>query len=614
MLQAGARFAGYQIVKKLADGGMGSVYLALDPDLERHVIVKLMRNELAGDPEYGKRFRREMKTMAKLSHPHIVRIYDSGEEGNTLWMVMELIANGVGSDGLPYGLDFKRRLERAISVEDGLRVLMPIAEALDYVHAKGIVHRDLKPANILINEDGAGVLADFGIAKARAGSVLTGSKLIGTPDYISPEQCRGRDADGRADIYALGAVVYHWLVGMPPFTAPDTYAVLLKHIGEPLPTEALAPWPRLIPVLQKAMAKQPNERYALASEMMNAVRKALVAEKPVTVPPKPPATSPRQEPELRRKPTRPAPQPQVRVDRVAERAAEAARSRVPSSPSVEDRSRFRALLPLGIGASLFVGILYLAVPSLFKGDDPASATAIVPTEQAEFRPAEWPDANPSGALSPRAQEASTVSDASTAPVPSVGPSEAATDAGDGAAVEPQALGVSFRDPLKSGGLGPEMVSIPVRKVDTLCETIGPFATQSSLQRALDVIGARVLRAEFHEQIVENTRGYWVHLTAYESRESALEAARQLNAASVRDYYVVTSGDHENTVSLGLFRSRDHALQRQAQIAALGFSARLEERAEVTRQFWIDYERGYDPIDISSLPGADELTQRPSDCR
>jgi len=150
--------------------------------------------------------------------------------------------------------------------------------------------------------------------------------------------------------------------------------------------------------------------------------------------------------------------------------------------------------------------------------------------------------------------------------------------------------------------------------DTVCETIGPFATQSSLQRALDLIGAQALRAQFQEQSVENTRGYWVYLPAYESREAALKSARQLNAASVRDYYVVTAGDHENTVSLGLFRSRENASQRQAQIAALGFPARLEERTEVTRQFWIDYERGSDAIDISSLPGADELTQRPRACR
>jgi hypothetical protein len=151
--------------------------------------------------------------------------------------------------------------------------------------------------------------------------------------------------------------------------------------------------------------------------------------------------------------------------------------------------------------------------------------------------------------------------------------------------------------------------------DTVCETVGPFATQSSLQRALDLIGAQALRAQFQEQSVENTRGYWVYLPAYENRESALKAARQLNAASVRDYYVVTAGDHENTVSLGLFRNRENAAQRQSQIAGLGFPARLEERTEVTRQFWIDYERNKDAaIDISALPGADELTQRARACR
>lgn len=147
-----------------------------------------------------------------------------------------------------------------------------------------------------------------------------------------------------------------------------------------------------------------------------------------------------------------------------------------------------------------------------------------------------------------------------------------------------------------------------------CQSIGPFETQTDLRLAMDILTPQSTRIQFQEVSSDTPRGYWVYLPAYSSRDAALKAARQLNAAGVRDYYVVTAGDHENTVSLGLFRERENAGRRQAQIAALGFPARLEERTEVQRRFWIDFERADDSApDLSALPGAELLKLKSIGC-
>jgi cell division septation protein DedD len=152
------------------------------------------------------------------------------------------------------------------------------------------------------------------------------------------------------------------------------------------------------------------------------------------------------------------------------------------------------------------------------------------------------------------------------------------------------------------------------RAPAVCAVLGPFETQSDLRRGMDVLTPQVLRIQYQESSSVTTRGYWVYLPAFTTRDSALKSARQLNAAGVRDYYVVTAGDHENTVSLGLFRDRDNASRRQAQIAALGFPARLEERTEVERAYWIEFERSTaEPPDYSQLPGAGQLTLKPRSC-
>jgi cell division septation protein DedD len=147
-----------------------------------------------------------------------------------------------------------------------------------------------------------------------------------------------------------------------------------------------------------------------------------------------------------------------------------------------------------------------------------------------------------------------------------------------------------------------------------CTSFGPFDTQSDLRQAMEILTPQTTRIQFQESSHETPRGYWVYLPAYSTRDTALKSARQLNAAGVRDYYVVTAGNHENTVSLGLFRERENASRRQAQIAALGFPARLEERTEVRTQYWIDFERAdASPPDLSGVVGAADLKLKPINC-
>ena len=149
---------------------------------------------------------------------------------------------------------------------------------------------------------------------------------------------------------------------------------------------------------------------------------------------------------------------------------------------------------------------------------------------------------------------------------------------------------------------------------SVCSTLGPFDNQADLRRGIELLTPQVTRIQFQESSSVTTRGYWVYLPALNSRDAALKSARQLNAAGVRDYYVVTAGDHENTVSLGLFRDRDNAARRQSQIAALGFPARLEERTEVERAWWIEFERASsEPPDYGQLQGAERLTLKPRGC-
>ncbi|AZD80212.1 serine/threonine-protein kinase [Pseudomonas chlororaphis] len=253
---------GYAIERELGEGAMATVYLATQRSLERKVALKVMAAALAADRSFCERFLREGKTLARLSHPHTVTIYDIGNVGHFYYMAMEYLPNGT----------LKERIAEGLSPQQGLVYLRQIALALGYAHAQGLVHRDVKPANILFRANGSAVLSDFGIAKSLEDHTqfTQAGFAVGTPSYMSPEQARGQQIDGRTDLYALGVVLYEILTGKLPYIGSDSLSTALAHLTEPLPELPIAHG-RYQGILRKLLAKDLAERFADADALIAAL-------------------------------------------------------------------------------------------------------------------------------------------------------------------------------------------------------------------------------------------------------------------------------------------------------------------------------------------------------
>jgi len=256
---------GYTILRPIGEGGMASVFLAVQKSLEREVALKVMSPVLASNAEFASRFLIEGKITAKLQHPNLVTVYDIGTHNGVYYLAAEYIPGGT----------LKERItEGGLTVGEALDVISDIAQGLDFAHQKGFVHRDVKPGNVLYRNDGRVVLADFGIAKAMDGSnssTVAGAS-IGTPDYMSPEQARGEPVDGRSDLYSLGTMFYEILVGHPPYQASDPFTVALMHVTHPIPVLP-EPYEWLQPLIQGLMAKNPAERYNTGASFVEALHK-----------------------------------------------------------------------------------------------------------------------------------------------------------------------------------------------------------------------------------------------------------------------------------------------------------------------------------------------------
>ena len=264
--------AEYEILAELGRGGMALVYRARDLQLEREVAVKVLPFTLAFDADFVERFQREARLSAQLEHPNIIPIYRVGQSGRVIYFVMKFLRGG----SLSAILAERRRLAPG----EIRRVLIEAGSALGYAARRGIVHRDIKPDNIMFDEFGQSVLTDFGIAKAASAQKLTGTGMsIGTPHYMSPEQARAQNTDGRSDIYSLGVVAYQCLAGHVPYDGEDSFSIGYKHITEPLPLPNLvsADERRLFEVVRRMLAKDPGERYQSCEHLVAELQEDIVA-------------------------------------------------------------------------------------------------------------------------------------------------------------------------------------------------------------------------------------------------------------------------------------------------------------------------------------------------
>jgi len=258
----------YKLVRKVGTGGMADVWLAVDSELDREVAVKILHDRFAQDSEFVERFQREAKSAAGLQHPNVVGVFDRGSFRDTYFIAMEYID----------GPSLKDLVKGGMSVPDAVAFVEQILAAAKFAHRKGIIHRDLKPQNVLIDDEGRAKVADFGIAGGEASDITQAGTVMGTAEYLSPEQAEGRETTPRSDIYSIGVILYEALTGKVPFTGDSAVTVALKQVTEtPARPSALNPKvpPAIDAVVMRALSKDPDERYKDADAFKTALDAAM---------------------------------------------------------------------------------------------------------------------------------------------------------------------------------------------------------------------------------------------------------------------------------------------------------------------------------------------------
>jgi putative two-component system response regulator len=268
-LSPGVALGPYRILERLGRGGMATVYKAHHPALDRYVAIKVLPEFFAEDETYRDRFQQEARSVARLKHPNILNVFDYGQTDEITYLVLELVEGGT----------LAQILGSPMELEDVVRILRPLASALDHAHSQGILHRDIKPSNILIQKDGAPVLADFGLARMTSSvrRLTANGTVMGTPEYMAPEQITGEAIGSTSDLYSFAVVAYEMLTGRVPFQADTPAAVLLSHVNKDMP-----PTRELVgelsahveDALRKGLAKAPGDRYANASQFVAALTPA----------------------------------------------------------------------------------------------------------------------------------------------------------------------------------------------------------------------------------------------------------------------------------------------------------------------------------------------------
>jgi serine/threonine protein kinase len=264
----------YRLESKLGSGGMSTVYLALDQTLERHVAIKVLHREMSDQPDQLERFRRESRAVAQLSHPNVVAVIDAGDDAGHPYIVFEYVE----------GETLKERIDRfgRLPLDEAAAYSIEIGRGLQAAHLAQMVHRDVKPQNVLIDAEGRAKVTDFGIALSQQSDGLTKTgRVLGTTDYVSPEQAMGREVDARSDVYALGILLYEMLIGDVPFKAETLVGVAMKHVNDPMPdVQQRRPGvsAALSQVIERATQKEPKKRYPDMGAMLADLEGALEVE------------------------------------------------------------------------------------------------------------------------------------------------------------------------------------------------------------------------------------------------------------------------------------------------------------------------------------------------
>jgi tRNA A-37 threonylcarbamoyl transferase component Bud32 len=377
----------YQISDLVGHGGMSSVYKATDSNLKRIVAVKLIHQHLTGDAEFIRRFEGEAEAIAQLRHSNVIQVFDFNHEDGQYYMVMEFVPG----ESLQERLKRLNESGRRMSVEDAVKVAAGVCDGVDYAHKRGMIHRDIKPGNIMLSVQGDAILADFGLAKLAGATQHTAAgAVMGTALYMSPEQIRGEQVDARTDIYALGVTLFEMMSGKPPYAADSAMTVLMMHLNDPLPdlSELNPDVPAgLIAVVEKALAKSPDDRYSSASEMAAALRALDSQTAPVAAEPAADAT-------MIAAAGAAASQPEAEAARGsapgAEPAGGAAAPPPPIPPAAEEAGAGSGgmrpwMFAVAGAAAVVAALILLVVAGVFDGGDDTSGvvsgnTSATPTE------------------------------------------------------------------------------------------------------------------------------------------------------------------------------------------------------------------------------------------
>jgi len=254
---------GYSDIRQIGAGGMAVVYRATQITFKRQVAVKVLMPAYASDSQFAQRFLREAETVASLSHPHIIPVYDFGQRDGTFYMVMEFLAGG----------DLMQWIHRGLEEDEILQIISDVASALHFAHEKGYVHRDVKPDNIMFREDNSAVLTDFGIARQQNANnqVTVAGSILGTPKYMSPEQLQGHPVDGRSDIYSLGIMFYEMLTKEVPYQDEEFMVLAMKHLQAPIPKLPIR-FSKFQKLFEKMVAKQPENRFQTGLEIVKLIK------------------------------------------------------------------------------------------------------------------------------------------------------------------------------------------------------------------------------------------------------------------------------------------------------------------------------------------------------